>query len=118
MKLSKAQQVVMDEAKKRIDYARVHSFHDWFRNNNRSGNIIEMNDREVDELLEKRTLAGWIGNKDYQMEHYQMNRDGIDYLCHASSKTIGKLESMGLIEIIRNSNGENYGLDVIRILNY
>ena len=47
-----------------------------------------------------------------------MNRNGIDYLCHASSATIRKLEKLGLIEVIYDSAGEAYGFDTIKVLNY
>lgn len=53
MKLSKAQQEVMDKAKERIDYARTHSFHDWFRNNTCADYVKEMSDQEVDALIDK-----------------------------------------------------------------
>ena len=52
------------------------------------------------------------------MNHYNMNREGIDYLCHASSKTIKALEKVGIIEIIKDSNGEYFGFDTIKLLNY
>ena len=118
MKLSKAQQTVMDEAKERISFARNHSFCDWFRNNSGYWRIKEMTDAEVYEELNRRTEADYIRNLDYEVNHYEMNRSGIDYLCHASSATIKKLESLGLIEIIHDSNGEYYGFDTIKVLNY
>ena len=119
MKLSKAQQEVMDKAKERIDYARTHSFHDWFRNNTCADYVKEMSDQEVDALIDKRTEQGWIGNRSYEENHYQMNRDGIDYLCHASGATIKKLETLGLIEIIKDSTGTGtYAFDAIKVLNY
>lgn len=119
MKLSKAQQEVMDKAKERIDYARTHSFYDWFRNNTCADYVKEMSDQEVDALIDKRTEHGWIGNRAYEENHYQMNRDGIDYLCHASGATIKRLETLGLIEIIKDSTGTGtYAFDAIKVLNY
>ena len=119
MKLSKAQQEVLEHAKMVIDYARTHSFYDWFRWNNRSYmNIDKMSDEEICRLVDQWTAENYIGNWEYQLTRYQWNRDGIDYTCHASSKTIQKLEALGLIEIIHDSNGEYFGFDVIRILNY
>lgn len=118
MKLSKAQQNVLDVAKERIDFARNHSFCDWWRNNTSYWAYKEASDEEVYNLIQKRTAQGWVATLDYEMKHYNMNKDGIDYLCHASSETIKKLETLGLIEIMYDSNGEYYGFDTIKILNY
>lgn len=116
-KLSKAQQEVMDHAKEAIDFSRTHDFYDWYR---RSAvlKVKEMTDEEIDSYLEDRKKRGYVGTKEYEMERYQWNRDGIDFLCHASSLTIRKLEKLGLIEIIEDSKGEYYGLDKIKVLNY
>lgn len=118
MKLSKAQQEVMEKAKERIDYARNHSFYDWYRHNSGYWRIKEMSDAEIDAELAQREADEYKGTKEYEMTRYEMNKNGIDYLCHASSSTIKKLEMLGLIEIIKDSNGEYYGLDQIKILNY
>ena len=117
-KLSKAQQEVLDRAKYRIDFARTHSFCDWWRKNESFWKYKEATDAEVYEILEERTRKGWIGTLEWEMKHYEMERDGIDPYCHASSATIKKLETLGLIEIIYDSNGEYYGFDTIKILNY
>ena len=116
MKLSKAQQSVMDWAKKRIDYARSHDFYDWYRD----GNATNSSNQEIDEWLDRQALLtdGFLG-KDYETERYQMNKDGIDYLCVASSTTIRKLEKLGLIKILKeHSKGVYLGADTIKILNY
>lgn len=117
MKLSKAQITVIENAKARIDFARTHDFYDWYRNGsswfaNKSNEEIDAWLRKMDETDHK------IGGTEYYYQKYEWNRNGIDYLCHASSKTIIKLEELGLIEIIKDSNGEIYGFDHIRILNY
>lgn len=116
VKLSKAQQEVLDTAKERIDFARTHSFYDWFREGDRY--FRDATDEEIKAVIDKRTAEGSVINWEYETTHYEWNRNGIDYLCHASSATIRKLESLGLIEIIKDSNGEYYGFDQIRILNY
>lgn len=117
MKLSKAQITVLEDAKARIDFARSHDFYDWYRNGyswyeNKSNEEIDARLKKLDETDHK------IGGTEYELTRYEWNRNGIDYLCHASSKTIIKLEELGLIEIIKDSNGEYYGFDQIRILNY
>lgn len=118
MSISKAQQEVLDKAKARIDFARAHGFCDWWRENTGYWKFKEMTDSEVYEEIERRTKSGWKADLKYETAHYEMNRNGIDYLCHASSATIKKLQNLGLIEIIRDSNGEYYGFDTIKILNY
>lgn len=115
-KLSNAQIKVLNDAKERIDFARTHDFYDWYM---RTASNYEKKNIHSNEELEN-----YLSNKygrDLRAEYknrYMNNINGIDYLCHASSKTIAKLESLGLIEIIKDSNGEYYGLDIIRISNY
>ena len=117
MKLSKAQAEVMNKAKERIDFSRNHDFYEWYRKND-----SWYADRTVEEIEAKLTkedqTSHKIGGHEYEMNHYNMNRDGIDYLCHASSATVRKLEKLGLIEVIYDSAGEAYGFDVIKVLNY
>lgn len=111
MKLSKAQQEVLEDAMEEIDFARTHSFYDWYRKGFNAGDLTneEINARINDCVL----------GRDYFECRYNWNREGIDYTCHASSATIRKLETLGLIEILYDSNGSHgYGLDRIRILNY
>ena len=117
MKLSKAQTEVMEKAKARIDFARSHDFYDWYRNG--SSWRENKSNEEIDAMLKEKDETEFkIGGTDYEFTRYEYNRNGIDYLCHASSKTIAKLEELGLIEIIEDSNGEYYGFDKIRLLNY
>jgi len=119
MKLSKAQAEVLEDAKKRIDFARSNSFFDWYMPT--ASNYIVKNIHtpdELDDYLSSRIGRGGFTMKELSMANYEMLRNGIDYLCHANSKTILKLEELGLIEVLKDSNGEHYGLDVIKILNY
>lgn len=115
-KLSNAQIKVLNGAKERIDFARTHDFYDWYMRT--ASNFEQKNIHSNDEL--EKYLSNKYGRdlRGVYKKNYMDNINGIDYLCHASSKTIAKLESLGLIEIIKDSNGEYYGLDVIRILNY
>lgn len=118
IKLSKAQQEVIDNAKRRIDFARTHSFCDWWRKSESYWKCKEMTDAEVYEEINRRAKAGYAVNLAKEEQWYEMNRNGIDFTCHASSATIKKLEALGLIEIIHDSNGEYYGFDTIKLLNY
>ena len=108
----------MEEAKARINYARTHSFCDWWRKNDGYWKNKELSDEQVYEHIKELQRRGWKVSVEYYEKRYEMNRNGIDYLCHASSATIKKLESLGLIEIIYDSNGESWGFDRIRVLNY
>lgn len=118
MKLSKAQEKVITEAKERIDFARTHDFYEWYRNGN--GWFEDKSNEEIDEWLKKNDAnPNGIGGTVYYKQRYEWNKNGIDYLCHASGATIKKLEKLGLIEIIKDSTGSRcYDFDRIRILNY
>ena len=91
MKLSKAQQKVMDEARKEIDYARTNTLYEW---------------------------AGALKSvaEDYR-EYYENNRNGI-VLTRCNSKTLEKLEKLGLIEILYDSKNKKDGIDHVKVLNY
>ena len=117
MKLSKAQEEVMNKAKARIDNARNHDFYGWFRSVNTwykdsTNEEIEARLTEMDNTSHK------VGGHEYEMNYYNNLRNGIDKGVHASSATIRKLEKLGLIEIIEDSCGEDYGFDTIKVLNY
>lgn len=117
MKLSTAQQKVIEEAKSRIDYARSHDFYDWYRKEYKPN--CEITNDEIDNAIKRQEQFGSHFNKICYEKRYQMNINGIDYLCHASSATIKKLEKVGLIEIVYDSNGaKNCAFDIIKILNY
>ena len=122
MKLSRAQIEVMREAKKDIDYARTHDFLHWI--SKRRGYDLELDwdshpnpyltneriMRDAEDMVNSDT-DGWWRNR------YEEEKSGI-VLTHCNSRTLAKLENMGLIEIIRDSKGTNYGIDIVRILNY
>jgi len=103
-KLSKAQQAVMDMAKKNIDKARTMDYPEWLKDMN------SYYDNHEDALKEAVAKGRY---KDYWMD----GRNGI-VLTHCNSRTLIKLEEMGLIEIIEDSNGQPYGIDKIKVLNY
>lgn len=100
MKLSKAQQEVLNQAKKDIDLARKFDNHiDW---------LISRYGEHLAERMSKRPI--W--EKSWEEE-----KNGI-VSTSCNSKTLKVLERNGLIEIIRDSNGERFGLDTIKVLNY
>lgn len=120
MKLSKAQQSVIEKAKKEIDLARENNFYDWQRK--RYGFVIwnckpvrEMTDEEIDKMLLEQKQQGY----NIKEERYQKLLNGVTDTCHASGSTLKKLEALGMIEIIKDSTGEHYyGFDEIKIIGY
>lgn len=122
MKLTKAQTEVMEKAKARIDFARTHDFYDWFRDRwSFSEEKASWSKEQIDDYykdMDKRFNNSNISFKDEDMNEYIDFTKGIDSSCHTNSKTLVKLEEMGLIEIIYDSNGDKIGIDKIRILNY
>lgn len=101
-KLSKAQQEVMNEAYKDIDRARALTYPEWFRETYHC-----FQESKVDGLIEKEHLK----------KYWENERNGI-VLTHCNSRTIRKLAELGLVEIVRDSSGESFGIDTIKILNY
>ena len=84
MKLSKAQQKVMDEAIKDINEARTMDFESWFR-------------KKID-WCQPQARESY---RDAYMAHWNNRKNGI-VLTHCNSKTLVKLEELGFIEIIED----------------
>ena len=99
MKLTAAQQKVMDHATGRIDFARTHSFEEWFH----------------------KGFPGWdfdrTNGDPYYEKRFDEEKAGIT-LVTCNSRTLYKLRDMGLIEIIRDTSGSHFNVDEIRVLNY
>lgn len=100
MKLTNAQQEVMDDAIRQIDTARALDYMEWLHN---QATAI----RDLDDAVAR----------EYLKEYWEKHREGLA-LTHCSSATLRNLEKRGLIEIIRDSAGERYGLDWVKVLNY
>lgn len=121
MKLSKAQAEVMEQAKKDIDYARSHDFLHWISKAHGYDLDVDWDSHPNKHLTNARVLAdaeeyvrkdtGWWRNR------YEAERAG-EVLTHCNSKTLAKLEQMGLVEIVFDSKGTSYGIDHVRVLNY
>lgn len=115
MKLSKAQQDVMDKAKKDIDEARALDYPEWLRRDSYY-QIPKWADKETAELIEKRWMDAV--NREYLKEYWEAEKNGI-VLTHCNTRTLKKLEALGLIEILYDSTGDGgYGIDHVKILNY
>lgn len=101
MKLSKAQQEVMDQAKADIDFARKVSYKEWLKKASR------IHDEDLDDAVAN----------GYLKEYYDEERQGI-VLTQCNSRTLRKLEELGLIQIIKDACGTTYGIDTVKVLNY
>lgn len=103
MKLTGAQQKVLDEAIRDIDIARKLDYPEWLRTTHKSIRLDY-----VEECIAK----------EYCKKYWEAARSG-KVFTHCNSKTLYKLAEYGLIEIIEDSKEQgNYGIDTIRVLNY
>ena len=108
MKLSKAQQEVMDHAKKEIDLARQLDYPDWLKATNHCfQQETAYWQKAYKEAVEKE-----------QSKCYWENDRKAIVLTHCSSHTIRALERLGLIEIIEDSVEIGGSIDVVKVLNY
>ena len=110
VKLTPAQQKVMDKAYNDIDEARNNDFYGWYNIAFNRNHTKE----EIDEEVER-----WYNryHEYYYNEIYENRKNGM-VLTHCNTKTLRKLEEMGLIKIIEDSTGTQFGLDVVQVLNY
>lgn len=108
MKLSKTQEQVLAHAKKDIDKARSLSYPEWLK----TVNCFYQCDGEYHQKCYREAVE-----KEEMKNYWEDHRNGI-VLTHCNTKTLQKLESCGLIEIICDSTGEYYGIDTVKVLNY
>lgn len=122
MKLSKAQQKVMDHLKEQIDYARNNDYMHFFakcisypleKNYDEIPNPHLTNEGVLKQVKESMELEKYAFLKDA----YEERLNGIA-LVTCNSRTLYKLVEYGLIEIVKDSNGESYGIDKVKVLNY
>ena len=112
MKLSKAQQAVIDKAKKDIDFARNASYAEWHLKAFRC--TPEEQDAHLRRVGDERDVE-W--HKNWCMKRFEEEKNGI-VLTMCNSRTLEKLKELGLIEIIHDSNGQHCGIDTVKVLNY
>ena len=124
MKLTKAQDKIMTEAKSKIDFARTHTLREWAQK--ATGYTDEVIERMVSHSEDYRStpekmrasLEDRISHyADEYRDSYYRDREG-SVLIHCNSKSLKKLEEYGLIEIIYDSTGSSFGIDTIKVLNY
>ena len=132
MKLTKAQQEVLDHAKKDIDYARTHDFLHWIAKHFTQLDLEEDWDSFPNPYLSneeamKRAIEAVENDKNpvirddieifpanHRRKWYEEEKSGMATTI-ASSNTLRALQRMGLIEIIVDAGR---GVDRIRVLNY
>lgn len=108
MKLSKAQAKIIEDAHRDIDRARAMTYPEWLKEANSFYQAPSEYARKCyEEAVKREELKGY----------WEREKNGI-VLTHCNSKSLYKLESLGLIEIVVDSKGESYGLDWIKVLNY
>lgn len=111
VKLTPAQQNVMDKAYEQIDYARTHNFYDWYRHAH--GTAKNLTDEEIDKRI-KDWNTTYPTLKDYQRKAYEGCKNG-EAIVIANTKTLNALVNMGLIKIIELTGSYT---DTIQVLNY
>lgn len=122
-KLSKAQQTVMDDAKRKIDFARTHTLREWAATKRYPTGYNHITDRWNSYGWSTKEEAVQSCENDITRygenygKYYENEKSGI-VLATCNSRTLVKLEQMGLIEIIYDSNGTHFGIDTIKVLNY
>ena len=123
MKLTEAQNYIIEKAHKEIDFARTHTIIEWATN--ARYNCIDIKDTVVVRMFDRygyKSLDDAINHVKKELQeyaekygkYYYNEKNGI-VLTRANSRTLKALEKMQLIEIIED--GKSY-TDMIKILNY
>lgn len=111
IKLSKAQQEIMERAYRDIDKARnAEDVVEWYRACTSGSWIKEMPHDELAEEFRKYDDRGWWRT------HYEELLQGIVHT-QANGRSLYKLESLGLIKILEDRTHSKL-YDIVQILNY
>lgn len=111
MKLSEAQNKVLEIAHIEIDEARkFDTYEEYFM---KYESMYKNASYNTPEKYKAKDPEGWKRYKKY----WENRRNGI-VLTHCNSRTLWKLEELGYIKIINDSCGQYTGIDTIQILNY
>lgn len=101
-KLTPAQEKVMEKAYRDIDLARDNNYEAWIRKT-----IKGFTDEYIEDRIRLEDRKDW----------HEDRKNGI-VLTSCNTRTLKKLEELGLIEIIKDSTGSTWGIDVVKVLNY
>lgn len=120
-KLSAAQKKVMEEAVRKIDYARsCEDIWDYAIRNYVciiQGTATEKEKKELREKEMARYRERSLSTDGLAVS-WEKAKSGFVHICRVNSRTLYKLEELGLIEILYDSKGSFIGLDDIKVLNY
>ena len=123
MKLTEAQNYIIEKAHKEIDFSRTHTIIEWatyekFNCEKLEDSLIARNWKNYGYTSLEDTLNTLRKTVDDYIEkygkYYENSKKGI-VLTQANSRTLKALERLNLIEII--NDGRSY-IDTIKILNY
>lgn len=106
MKLSKVQEAVLNEAKTEVNKFRQY------------GSLDKYLETQMDWIEQGGTEEDRESRKEYCERVYNEAVNGIAKIWRCNSKTIRKLEELGLIEILFDSAGIRAGMDKIKVLGY
>lgn len=110
MKLSETQEKVLNKIKRSIDDAKqFESYEQLFNSKEHYGCYRNLTYKEV--------IKKYGNDELYRYEKYweEQKYENIT-LIYCNSKTLKKLEKLGYIEIIRDSTGETFGYDKVRLI--
>lgn len=111
IKLSKAQQKTLNDAKEEIDKARKYNtFEDYFINELSKGYNNYYN---TPEKYQENDIKSYN-----QLKKYWENKKEAIVLTRSKTETLKKLESLNLIEIIKINTSKGTRVDTIKVLNY
>lgn len=111
VKLSTAQQKVLDKGKSEIDRARQYGTYEEYFIAVEAGHWGPQ--YNTPEKFKMRDIDKWNIYKGY----WEREKIGI-VLTQCNSRTIQRLQELGYIEIIKDSKGQLHGIDRVKILNY
>lgn len=112
MKLSKAQQRVMDYAKTSIDKARSFADFETYFDEVHAKHFNGMyNSAEKLKARDRKSFEWW-------RKLWEAEKDAIVLTGNVNSRTLYKLQELGLIEIIDDGKNRSSGIDRIKVINY
>ena len=113
MKISKAQHSILIRAVRAIRIAKKFDFETWLI---KSGKVLDPEDSNINDKCREffRQRFEEAKKDQYYREVYDNCKKQIVYV-HANSQTLRSLAKKSLIEIIRDSAGEHYGIDKIKV---
>lgn len=124
MKLSSAQIQVLKEAQEMINIAKENDYPEWLMlvsspTDWREESFAHWKDREAAQRVIEKNKAKWEEciNRNYLKNVWEDARNNIAVV-HTSSRSLYALEKLGYIKIISDTNGQQFGVDKIKLLKF